>query len=136
MDVAFAFVCDYADNSAKLTAVGVGFDTIYAKEVPLTQPAFHVVAAFRFKAAEAGTKTIEVHIIDADGGDIVPPLRTRMEIGRPNAGYRYRTQRIALGLHGVVFPAYGDYEVSWLVDGHEATMIPIKVAPTPDQSQG
>ncbi len=133
MDVAFAFVCDYAENSSKLTAVGIGFDTIYAPDVPLTHPAFYVVAAFRFKAVEAGQKTIEVHMIDADGGAVVPPLRTQVEIARPQAGYTHRTQRIALGLHGVTFPAYGDYEVSWLIDGHEATMIPLKISPPPSQ---
>ncbi len=133
MEVAFAFVCDYADSSSKLTAVGIGFDTIYAKEVPMTHPAFYVVAAFRFRAVESGTKSVEVHLIDADGGELMPPLRTQVEIGRPGQGYRYRTQRIALGLHGVTFPAYGDYEVSWLIDGHEATLIPIKVASPPSR---
>ena len=137
MDVAFAFVCDYAENSSKLTAVGIGFDTIYAKEVPLSHPAFYVVAAFRFRAVEAGQKTVEVHIIDADAAELVPPLRTQVEIARPGPGYRHRTHRIALGLHGVRFPDYGDYgdyEVSWLIDGHEAALIPLKIAPPPNQT--
>ena len=133
MEVAFAFVCDYAENTSKLTAVGIGFDTIYAQETPLTHPAFHVVAAFRYRAVEAGQKTVEVHIVDADGGEIVPPLRTEIEVSRPAAGYRYTTQRMALGLHGVTFPAYGDYEVSWLIDGREAALIPLKIAPPPEQ---
>ncbi len=133
MDVAFAFICDYAENSSKLTAVGIGFDTIYAQEVPLSHPTFFVVAAFRFKAVEAGSKTVEVHIVDADGGDVVPALRTQVEIVRPQPGYTHRTHRIALGLHGVTFPAYGDYEVSWLIDSHESAVIPLKIAPPPKQ---
>ena len=134
MDVAFAFVCDYAENSTKLTAVGIGFDTIYAPAVPLTHPAFYVVAAFRFRAVEAGSKNIEVHIVDADGKDVVPPLSTQIEVSRPASGYTHTSQRMALGLHGVTFPAYGDYEVSWLVDGHESALIPLKIAPAPTES--
>ncbi len=134
MDVSFAFVCDYADSSAKLTAVGIGFDTIFAKELPASRPVFYTVAAFRFRPVEAGPKAIEVHIIDADGGEVVPPLKAEIEVGRPAAGYRYTTQRMALGLHGVRFPDYGDYEVSWLIDGHEVALIPLKVAPPPNQT--
>ncbi len=133
MDVAFSFVCDYADNSSKLTAVGIGFDTIYAPEIPLTHPVFYVVAAFRFSAVETGQKTVEVHIIDADGGDIVPPLRTQIDVGRPAAGYRHTVRRMALGLHGVTFSEYGDYEIAWLIDGHQASLIPLKVAPPPNE---
>ena len=133
MDVAFSFVCDYADNSSKLTAVGIGFDTIYAPEIPLTHPVFYVVAAFRFSAVETGQKTVEVHIINADGGDIVPPLRTQIDVGRPAVGYRNNVRRMALGLHGVTFPDYGDYEIAWLIDGHQASLIPLKVAPPPNE---
>ena len=133
MDVAFAFACDYADNSNKLTAVGIGFDTIVAPEIPASRPSLYTVAAFRFRALEAGKKNFEVHVVNADGGDIVPPLQAELEVGRPNAGYQYRTHRIALGLHGLVFDAYGDYEISWLFDGHEVALIPLKVAPPPNQ---
>ncbi len=133
MEVAFAFACDYADNSNKLTAVGIGLDTIVAAEVPASRPSLYTVAAFRFRAVEAGKKTFEVHVINADGGEIVPPLRAELEVGRPNAGYQYRTHRIALGLHGLMFEAYGDYEISWLIDGHEVARIPLKVAPPPSQ---
>ena len=133
MDVAFAFACDYADNSNKLTAVGIGFDTIVAPEIPASRPSLYTVAAFRFRALEAGKKNFEVHVVNADGGDIVPPLQAELEVGRPNAGYQYRTHRIALGLHGLVFDAYGDYEISWLIDGHEVALIPLKVAPPPNQ---
>ena len=35
MNVEYAFLCDYADPSNKLTAVGIGIDSIY---VPLVEP--------------------------------------------------------------------------------------------------
>ena len=107
MEVAFSFVCDYADSSAKLTAVGIGFDTIFAAEVPATRPVFYTVAAFRFRPVEAGRKAIEIHSIDADGGEIVPPLKTELEVGRPATGYRLPPSASLLGFtasrsHGTV----------------------------------
>lgn len=131
MDVSFAFLCDYADNAAKLTAVGIGFDTIYAAKTPARHPLFFAVAAIRFSRVEAGRKRFRVHVTDADGKDIAPPLDTTMDVQPPPEGYLHRTQRIALALHGAEFPRYGDYQVSWLVDGFELVTIPLRVAPPP-----
>ncbi len=131
MEVSFAFLCDYADQTAKLTAIGIGFDTIYAPKVPATHPVFFAVIALRFSVVEVGQKKLGVRIIDADGKGIVPALDTTISVERPAEGYTHGTQRIALGLHGITFPDYGDYSVSWLLDGNEVAQVPLKVAPPP-----
>ena len=34
MDVDFAFVCDYADVSTKINALGIGFDSVFLPQLP------------------------------------------------------------------------------------------------------
>ncbi len=130
MELAFAFLCDYADQTGgKLTAIGIGFDTIYARNVPATHQLFFAVAGFRFSQVEVGAKQLGVRIIDADGNNIVPPLDTTINVPPPPPGYNTRTHRIALALHRVVFPNFGDYSVSWLLAGQEVARTPLKIAP-------
>ena len=136
MEVTFAFLCDYADTTGpKLTAVGVGIDTIRAREVPAQHYLLYAVAAFRFTIAEtrSGTRKLAVHLVDADGEAVMPPLNVDIPMEPPQAGYGYRTHRVALALQGLTFRRYGDYSVSWLVDGVEVKTLPLKVVPS-DQS--
>ncbi len=130
MEVNFAFLCDYADQSgSKMSAIGIGFDTIYAANIPAKHPLFFSVISIKFSATEAGPKRIGMHLIDEDGNNIVPPLDTTINVGSPHPGFLYRNQQIALAMHGVTFPRYGDYTVSWLVGGQEIKAIHLKVVP-------
>ena len=131
MEVSFAFLCDHAEQSAKLTAVGIGFDTIHATQVPTVHPSFFAVIALRFSRLEAGQKRIRMHLQDADGKDVVPPLNVTIEVREPAPTYTHSTHRIALGFQMVRFSAYGDYQITFLVDEMEATTLPLKVAPPP-----
>jgi hypothetical protein len=132
LEVNFAFLCDYADHTGgKMAAIGIGFDTIYAIKVPAMHPLFYSVISIKFSAPEASPKQISMHLIDEDGNNVVPPLDTTINVGPPPPGFLYRNQRIALALHGVTFPHYGDYTVSWLVGGQEIKTVPLKVAPPP-----
>ena len=40
MQVDFAFICDYAEATNKINALGIGFDTIMAARVPTRHPHF------------------------------------------------------------------------------------------------
>ena len=130
MDVAFAFLCDYADTTGpKMTAVGVGLDTIHAPQVPAKHHLMYAVAGFTFTRAEtqSGRKQVGIHIVDADGEPVMPALNLDVSLTAPQSGYNYRTQRVALALQGLTFRKYGDYSVSWLVDGTEVKTLPLKV---------
>lgn len=132
MDVNFAFLCDYADPSGtKMSALGIGFDTIYAAKVPATHPVFFAVISIKFSGTEAGPKQVSMHLIDEDGKDIVSPLDTTINVESPPPGFMYKNQRIALGMFRVTFPHYGDYTISWLVGGQEIKTIPLKIASPP-----
>lgn len=132
MEVTFAFLCDYADNAGgKLTAVGIGFDTIYATAVPATHRSFYAVISLRFSSVEVGTNGIGVRLVDADGHDIAPAIDQQMNVAPPPAGYTYRTLRVVFGLGGVRFENFGDYALVWLVNGQEASRVSLKVAEPP-----
>ena len=130
----FGFLCDYADNSGgKLNAIGIGFDTIYARTEPISHHQLFAVLSINFSSAEVGTKRVGLHIIDADGKDISPPMDQPINVPAPQPGYLFRTQRIVLGLRSLNFPAFGDYSVIWLIDGTEVHHMTVKVAPPPSQ---
>lgn len=134
MEVDYAFLCDYADNSGKLTAVGIGIDTIFSQTLPARHPLFYAVIALRFSPVEVGQKRVGVRVIDADGNPVVPDIDTNINVEPPPPRYTYHVKRIAHALYGVGFARYGDYSVRWLVNGQEVKSLPLKLA-LPPQSR-
>ena len=135
MEVNFAFLCDYADQSgAKMTAIGIGFDTIYSAKVPAMHPLFFSVISIKFSTTEVGQKRIGMRLIDDDGQNAVPPMDTTINVAPPPPGFLYRTQRIALALQGVTFKKYGDYSVCWLLEGQEIKTVNLKVVEPPQKA--
>jgi hypothetical protein len=65
--VDFAFICDYAEATGKINALGIGFDTIFAPNVPTKHPSFFLVVQLRASTVEAGDKQLKISLIDADG---------------------------------------------------------------------
>ena len=134
MEIDFAFICDYAQvTGGKIHALGVGFDTIFARKVPAKHPMFHLVVQLRANVTETGPKEIEVHLIDADGTNVIQPLKSKFEIAAPKSGVETVT-RLAMGFNNVSFPQYGLYSLHLDVQGREMVRIPLRVAPPPQQS--
>ncbi|MGD0854826.1 MAG: hypothetical protein ABSA18_03380 [Dehalococcoidia bacterium] len=135
MQVDFAFICDYAEATNKINALGIGFDTIVAQKVPAKHPSFFLVIQMRATVVEAGEKNFEVHLIDEDGHEIVPALIGKINIPRPPAGTE-NTGRIALRYDNIEFPKFGAYSIHAVVEGHEMVRIPLRVLQAPGQAQG
>ena len=57
-----------------------------------------------------------MHLQDADGKDVVPSINVTIEVREPAPTYTHSTHRIALGFQMVRFSAYGDYQITFLVD--------------------
>ncbi len=133
MKVDFAFVCDYAQVTDKINALGIGFDTIYAPKVPWKHPSMCLVVQLRANVVETGEKSLEVHLIDEDGKDIVPPLRGRFSVRKPAAGTE-SIARIAMQLHNVELPRYCSYSLHAVVEGIEMVRVPIRVCPPPPRA--
>ncbi len=135
METSFAFLCDAASQAGgKISALGLGWDTLYAASVPHTQQSFNVVANFRFHSAEAGDKNVRIRLMDADGGDVIPPLGGGLPVRPPESG---TTQGVnfVMALNGLVFKTYGDYSLHILLDGDEKVRLPFRVAPPPAKAQ-
>ncbi len=134
MNVDFAFICDYAEAAQKINAMGIGFDTIYAQQVP-TRSRFYVVAQLRFSSTEFGAKELKIQLIDADGKDIINPVIGKMQVEPPAEGVHDRTARFTMAFDGTEFKNYGDYGIRIRVDGLEIVNIPLKVAKPPAAPQ-
>ena len=81
-------------------------------------------------STETGAKRVQVHLIDADGKDIVPPLQGQFEPPREQPGGRWETC-IIMQYGNVKFPRYGVYSISFVVDDHEMASIPFSVVQPP-----
>jgi hypothetical protein len=130
MQIDFAFICDYAEATNKINALGIGFDTIVVKETPAKHPTFFLVIQMRASVVEAGEKKFEVHLIDDDGREVIPALVGAVTIPRPAAGAE-STGRIAMRFDNVQFPKFGAYSMHAIIEGHEMVRIPLKVARQP-----
>lgn len=135
MQVDYSFICDYAEATNKVNALGIGFDTIMAQKAPAKHPTFFLVIQMRATVVEAGEKNFEVHIIDDDGREILPALNGKLNIPRPPAGVE-NTGRVAIRFDNVEFPKFGSYSIHVLIEGHEMVRIPLKVAQAPTPPLG
>ena len=137
MQVDFAFICDYAEATNKINALGIGFDTIMAQKIPARHPNFFLVMQLRANTVEAGEKNFEVALIDDEGREVLTPLKGKLNIPRPPSGTE-STGRLAMRFDSVEFPKYGSYSLHVVVEGHEMVRIPLRVitAPPAPQSPG
>ena len=130
MNTDFAFICDYAEATGKVNALGIGFDTIYAAQLPARHLHFSLVLQLRASIVEAGQKRIQVHLIDADGKDVIPPVQGQMNLPRPEAA-SVSVGRFVLEFGNLEFKTYGSYSVRVVIEGLEVASIPFRVAAPP-----
>lgn len=108
----------------KLDLHGVGWDTIFASNVPATHPRMDLVVRFLLSAQEVqAPHTVVVTLVSADGAELtriqadLAPMSEEQRAGIP-AG-----RRVAMGmlltLASVVFPEYGAYNLIITWDGTE-----------------
>ena len=128
MDVIFAFLCDFAEESGgKVHALGVGIDHIRTSSLPATQPPLSVVLAFRFERSDEGVKWLAIRVIDPDGGDVVPPIDGQLTLTDP--GDAVGAARVISQLLGVQFLQYGEYAVEVAIGGLPLVSLPLSVGP-------
>lgn len=134
MHTDFAFVCDAAEATSKINALGIGFDTIYANQVPVRHPHFSIVLQLRSSAAEAGQKRIQVNLVDEDGKDVINPIQGQFNLPRAE-GRTYSVGRFVMEFNSVEFKSYGSYTVEVAVEGLEVASIPFRVVQAPAKTQ-
>ena len=127
MECDFAFLCDYAEQDRKLHAVGIGWDTIYARSVPFTHPVMCFVARLRASVDEQGAKTVSLHVIDADGVDVLPVAEQHMPF-EVAADQLAATANMVFQFQGIQFAKFGQYAIQLRVEGIEVAEVPFTVA--------
>jgi hypothetical protein len=130
--VDFAFLCDFADGGGKLSALGIGFENIVGKQLPVRHPHFCLVIQLRTSTVEAGAKEIKVHLIDADGKDVIPAIEGKFNIPKALSGTE-SIGRVVMEFNSVQFPLYDTYSVRAVIEGIEMVNIPFKVIPPPQK---
>ncbi len=86
MELSFAFFADRASvpPDGKLYVLGGGFSGVALPQLP-GRADFVVVAQFRFIAADAGrTHTVELRLVDGDGGFVLPPATLQFQATGPS----------------------------------------------------
>ena len=135
MNVDYAFLCDYAQGGAKLNALGIGFENIMGKQLPVRHPHFCLVMQIRTSTVEAGVKDMKVHLIDADGNDVIPVASGKINIPKAATGTD-SIGRVVMEFNNVQFPVYDTYSVRAVIEGIEMVNLAFKVVPPPKKDNG
>ena len=135
MEIEFAFLCDYAQQESKLNAIGIGWDTIMAPELPVRHTIMTFVARLRGSVAEAGVKDVTVRIIDADGQDVIPPVQQQMLFNVQSPAL-FGFLNVVIQLGGLELRSYGAYAIHLLLSGNELARVAFQVTQPPQQPQG
>ncbi|HEY8417677.1 MAG TPA: hypothetical protein VIK93_06545 [Limnochordales bacterium] len=132
MDVRFAFLCDAAEQGpgGKISALGIGIDNFFVKDLSQPGPPFVFVCQLSGASTETGTKKVAIHLIDADGKEIAPTFTADLTINKPPVGNRWATS-LVVQYAQIRYPHYGSYSISMVVDGHELVSLPFTVKPPP-----
>jgi hypothetical protein len=124
VDCEFAFLCDFAEQDRKLHAVGIGWETIQAPNLPHRQPNMGIVARLRGSVAESGTKDVSVRLIDADGEDVIPAINQQLKFEpRGIEGH----VNLVVQLTNVQFKSHGSYAVYVTVGGEQKARLAFSV---------
>ena len=135
MEIEFAFLCDYAQQESKLNAIGIGWDTIMAPELPVRHTIMTFVSRLRGSMAETGVKDVAIRIIDADGQDVIPPVQQQMQFN-VQAPALFGFLNVVIQLGGLELRTYGAYAIHLLLSGNELARVAFQVVPPPEQPQG
>ena len=128
MECEFAFLCDFAEQDRKLHAVGIGWETIQAPNLPHRQPNMGIVARLRGTVAESGTKDVSVRLIDADGEDVINAIHQQLKFEpRGLEGH----VNLVVQLTNVSFKSLGAYAVYVTVGGEQKARLSFSVVERP-----
>jgi hypothetical protein len=110
-------LCDSAfDAGGALTIVKIS-DGIYAPIAPLKIPKICVVFRIRFSENEDGKHGINLSIFNQDGNLMTPPFNKEIQTRR-NPNLPTGVNIGIIDLKGIIFPAFGEYELNLFVDGN------------------
>jgi len=137
MEVDFAFLADGAEAvNGKVYVVGGAFDTIWAKETPVTYSKLSFVLRFIFDAAEVERKhKLEIILMHEDGENVAK-VGGALHIKRDSQlykGWRHSFLTV-MNFVNLVFPKFGDYSFHIVFNNNTVKAIPVRVAQSTDMN--
>ncbi|MCK9486966.1 MAG: hypothetical protein M0R73_09785 [Dehalococcoidia bacterium] len=126
MQVDFAFLCDAATESGgKVHALGIGFERITVRTLPVVHPRAVAVVRFGFNRSDTGEHAFRVRVSDADGRDIAPPVEGQINL---NVGDEVGGKaNMIVDLVQLDLRTQGPHEVNVTLDGQEIVSLPFEV---------
>ncbi len=124
MEIEIFTLCDFAqDNNSKLTIVGT-FDSIHAKQFPVSHPVCAVASRLRFAAKEAGDYLLKLRLINIDGKEIIQPIEGNITVGSAPNG-QFSTINFVVNFNQLQFEKPGRYSFELYIDGDWKTGLPL-----------
>jgi hypothetical protein len=128
VDLRTILVADYANiaQGGKPNVMGI-FGVINAEKCPVRQPEMYFIARLTAGAAEFGRQvTITVKLMDSDAKLTLVDLPQQTIVPTAKGGRRAEVN-VIVRLRDIVFPDFGAYQFSILVDNDEKGTLPIEV---------
>jgi hypothetical protein len=124
MEIEIFTLCDFAqDNNSKLTIVGT-FDSINARQFPVTHPICSIACRLRFAAKEAGSHHFRLRLIDAAGKEIIKPVEGDINIGAPNNN-QFASINVVINFNQLQFEKAGRYSFELYLDEEWTSGLPL-----------
>jgi hypothetical protein len=119
-------LCDAAtDSHGKLNILG-SFDTLWAKEEPISHPACAIAIRMRFARIEEGNHRIKLTFADADGKLVMPGIDSSIAV-RMRPEDVTTTANLVLNIQQIKLGQFGEYTIDLAIDGREEGSIPLYV---------
>ena len=136
MNIEIFALCDAAtENDGKVNILGA-FDTIAAREEPVTIGHCSIALRLRFKRIESGSHQVRLAVVDADGRAVIPPFQTIMNI-QVREPQESAVANLILNLQQVKLGAFGRYAIDLAVNGRQEGSLPFFIrpiaSPTPEK---
>ncbi len=127
MRVDLALLGDYAlaDKMDKLTVAGI-FRAIAGTRFPFRRSVMYLALMLTAEAGEDEHHTIMVRMIDPDGRDLMPELRTDLDVHRQEPEIE-TSLNIILELEGVTFQGPGTHCFDIFIDNRFMERVPLEV---------
>lgn len=127
MQIDFAFLCDAATEGAgKVHAIGIGFERISVRSLPVVHPRAVAVVRFAFTRADVGEHPFTLRVLDGEGRHVVPQVEGNVKLTVSDDASGGRANMI-VDLVQLDLQNYGPHEVTVTFDGREFVSLPFEV---------
>jgi hypothetical protein len=133
LEIDFLILADAAQVAdGKLYLMGGGWDRIAVNGLPVIQAAGIAVGVLVPWSETNTPRTLTLAIEDEDGGEVLPQVGVRVEVGRPPGLAGGADQRVMVAFNAqLALQRLGDYVISAALDAGSQKRLRFSVAPGP-----